>query len=374
MMAASGATLYTAWIDIGLKGLDKVQSYMQSAVNVVQASTTQISSMFSRSESAIHSFIGAANPMAMNTFGASVEILKARIGQNFTPYVLQAAKAVQDLSRWIKEMNPETKKAIANWVMYGVAAAGAFYALNQILAVSRAIVANPLALAILGIAAAAVKAGADMDKMIKSMDAAIERGERMKKGIFTEREYNGSTAEAIVNDSSMTKDEKIAKAKELKAKMIAESHQLAADNKNDTFGKQASTTFQWAKGQLGFEDSTANDAKKMEELNNEIGLLTNAIDKMAADKPIEFTAEANLPRRAGAGNNRLMLGAMGGMQGGGGTQSLDSSYSRLNAGALGMNDLQRELLKIQMESLVQTRDMSTDVSSMLDILGRAVGL
>jgi len=373
-MAASGATLYTAWIDIGLKGLDKVQSYMQSAVNVVQASTTQISSMFSRSESAIHSFIGAANPMAMNTFGASVEILKARIGQNFTPYVLQAAKAVQDLSRWIKEMNPETKKAIANWVMYGVAAAGAFYALNQILAVSRAIVANPLALAILGIAAAAVKAGADMDKMIKSMDAAIERGERMKKGIFTEREYNGSTAEAIVNDSSMTKDEKIAKAKELKAKMIAESHQLAADNKNDTFGKQASTTFQWAKGQLGFEDSTANDAKKMEELNNEIGLLTNAIDKMAADKPIEFTAEANLPRRAGAGNNRLMLGAMGGMQGGGGTQSLDSSYSRLNAGALGMNDLQRELLKIQMESLVQTRDMSTDVSSMLDILGRAVGL
>ena len=293
MMAASGATLYTAWIDIGLKGLDKVQSYMQSAVNVVQASTTQISSMFSRSESAIHSFIGAANPMAMNTFGASVEILKARIGQNFTPYVLQAAKAVQDLSRWIKEMNPETKKAIANWVMYGVAAAGAFYALNQILAVSRAIVANPLALAILGIAAAAVKAGADMDKMIKSMDAAIERGERMKKGIFTEREYNGSTAEAIVNDSSMTKDEKIAKAKELKAKMIAESHQLAADNKNDTFGKQASTTFQWAKGQLGFEDSTANDAKKMEELNNEIGLLTNAIDKMAADKPIEFKGTIN---------------------------------------------------------------------------------
>lgn len=375
MMAASGATLYTAWIDIGLKGLDKVQSYMQSAVNVVQASTTQISSMFSRSESAIHSFIGAANPMAMNTFGASVEILKARIGQNFTPYVLQAAKAVQDLSRWIKEMNPETKKAIANWVMYGVAAAGAFYALNQILAVSRAIVANPLALAILGIAAAAVKAGADMDKMIKSMDAAIERGERMKKGIFTEREYNGSTAEAIVNDSSMTKDEKIAKAKELKAKMIAESHQLAADNKNDTFGKQASTTFQWAKGQLGFEDSTANDAKKMEELNNEIGLLTNAIDKMAADKPIEFTAEANLPRRAGAGNNRLMLGAMGGMQGGGGgAQSLDSSYSRLNAGALGMNDLQRELLKIQMESLVETREAARDTSSILDILGRAVGM
>lgn len=374
-MAASGATLYTAWIDIGLKGLDKVQSYMQSAVNVVQASTTQISSMFSRSESAIHSFIGAANPMAMNTFGASVEILKARIGQNFTPYVLQAAKAVQDLSRWIKEMNPETKKAIANWVMYGVAAAGAFYALNQILAVSRAIVANPLALAILGIAAAAVKAGADMDKMIKSMDAAIERGERMKKGIFTEREYNGSTAEAIVNDSSMTKDEKIAKAKELKAKMIAESHQLAADNKNDTFGKQASTTFQWAKGQLGFEDSTANDAKKMEELNNEIGLLTNAIDKMAADKPIEFTAEANLPRRAGAGNNRLMLGAMGGMQGGGGgAQSLDSSYSRLNAGALGMNDLQRELLKIQMESLVETREAARDTSSILDILGRAVGM
>ena len=138
-MAASGATLYTAWIDIGLKGLDKVQSYMQSAVNVVQASTTQISSMFSRSESAIHSFIGAANPMAMNTFGASVEILKARIGQNFTPYVLQAAKAVQDLSKYIKDMDPETKKAIANWVLYGTAAAGAFYALSKGLAVMNAI-------------------------------------------------------------------------------------------------------------------------------------------------------------------------------------------------------------------------------------------
>ena len=95
----------------------------------------------------------------------------------------------------------------------------------------------------------------------------------------------------------------------------------------------------------------------------------------SADKPIEFTAEANLPRRAGAGNNRLMLGAMGGMQGGGGgAQSLDSSYSRLNAGALGMNDLQRELLKIQMESLVETREAARDTSSILDILGRAVGI
>lgn len=374
MMAATGATLYAAWIDIGLKGLDKVQSYMQSAVNVVQASTSQISSMFNRSESAIHSFIGAANPMAMNTFGASVEILKARIGQNFTPYVLQAAKAVQDLSKYIKDMDPETKKAIANWVLYGTAAAGAFYALSKGLAVMNAIAANPLAIVLLGIGAAAIKLSQDMDKMTKSMDAAIERGERMKKGIFTQKEYNGSTAEAIVNDSSMTKEEKIAKAKELKAQMVAQSQQLAADNRNDTFGKQASTTFQRAKGMLGFEDSTANDAKKMEELNNEIGLLTNAIDKMAADKPIEFTAEANLPRRAGGSNNRLMLGAMGGMQGGGGTQSLDSSYSRLNAGALGMNDLQRELLKIQMESLVETREAARDTSSILDILGRAVGI
>ena len=195
MMAASGATLYTAYIDIGLKGLDKIQSYMNSAIAAVQSSTSQISSMFAKSESAIHNFVGAANPLAMNTFGASVEILKARIGQSFTPYVLQAAKAVQDLSKYIKDMDPETKKAIANWVMYGVAAAGAFYALSKGLDIMKLMAANPLAIVLLGIGAAAIKLSQDMDKMTKSMDAAIERGERMKKGIFTQKEFNGSTAE-----------------------------------------------------------------------------------------------------------------------------------------------------------------------------------
>lgn len=369
-MAASGGSLYTAWIDIGLKGLDKVQSYMNSAVKTVQSSTSQISSLFGQSESAIHSFVGAANPLAMNTFSASVEILKARIGQSFTPYVLQASKAVQDLANWIKNLDPETKKSIANWVMYGTAAAGAFYALTKVLDVMKMLTANPLAAVLLGIGAAAIKAGQDMDKMIKSMDAAIERGERMKKGIFTEKEFKGSVADAIVNDSEMTKEEKIAKAKEMMAQMQGESHQIAASNRNDTLSKQASTTFQWAKGQLGFEDSTQTDAKKMEKLNNEIGLLANAIEKMSSGKDIEFTDESKIAKKGKEGN-RLMLGGMGG---GGGVGSVDNAYNKINAGALGMNDTQRELLKIQMESLVETRDMASDISSLTEMVQRAAGL
>lgn len=373
-MAGSSGSLYTAFIDIGLKGLDKVDKYMKDAVSSVQNHMGRIGEIFTQSDGAIKSFVGAANPLAMNTFGASVELLKARIGQSFTPYILQASKAIQDLGNWIKNIDPETKKSIANWVMYGTAAAGAFYALSKGLDVMKMLAANPLALVLLGIGAAAIKASQDMDKMTQSMDAAIERGERMKKGVFTQKEFTGSTADAIANDGSMTTEQKIAKAREMKAKMEAESHQIASNNRNDTFGKQAATTFQWAKGQLGFEDSTQTDAKKMEKLNNEIGLLTDTIDKLSANKPIQFTDEANIPKKGKGGDNRLLLGAMGGSQGGGGSMSLDSAYGRLNAGALGQNDLQREMMKIQQETLLETRETAKDTSSITDILKKAVGL
>lgn len=374
-MAGSSGSMYTAFIDIGLRGLDKVKSYMNAAVNAVQSSTSQISNSFLQSQQAITSFVGAANPLAMNTFGASVELLKARIGQSLTPYVMQASKAIQDLQNWIKGLDPETKKSIANWIMYGTAAAGAFYALSKGLDIMKAVAANPLALVLLAMGAAALKAASDMDRLNKSMDAAIERGERMKKGIYTEKEHKGSVAAAILDDTSMSKEEKIAKAKEMHAKLTGEAHQIAADNANDTFMKQAGTTYQWAKGMLGGDDQTQIDAKKIEGLNNQIKMLEDAINKLNTGEQVKYTAEGSIPKKKPAGGSGLMLGAMGGAGGGGGSiGSLDNAYSRINSGALGMNEIQREMLKIQQESLAETRETAGDTSSILDVLKRAAGL
>lgn len=370
-MAGSSGSLYTAFIDIGLKGLDKVQSYMKTAVAAVQSSTSQISNSFMSSQQAIHSFVGAANPLAMNTFSASVELLKARIGQSFTPYILQASKAVQDLGRWIKDLDPETKKQIANWVMYGTAAAGAFYALSKGLDVMKMLAANPLAMVLLGIGAAAIKVSQDMDRMTKSMDAAIEAGERMKKGVFTKGEYNRSAAGAIETDESMTKEQKLAKALKVRERLTDEVRSQSRAGANQGYYASAKDA---ALGAFGQTNNTEEQQSSIQLKLKEAGMIDELISRLKeGDKGPKFTAEADIAKRKG-GDNRLMLGAMGGGQGGGGSTSLDSAYGRLNAGALGQNEIQREILKIQQESLLETRETAKDTSSILDMLKGAAGL
>ncbi len=366
----SGGLLSKVFVEIGYKGFDKIDKYMSNAVASFKNGVGTINNVLS----SMNSVVGSASPLAVNTFNASLEVLKARVGQQLTPFVLQSAKAIQDLSNWIKNLDPEMKKSIANWVMYGTAAAGAFAVLNAGLHVVKAVAANPLALVLLTTAAAAIKVSQDMDKMVKSMDAAIERGERMKKGIYTAKEFAGSTAEAIYNDPEMSREQKIDKAKELRDRLTSQAKEINAANSNDTFGKQAKTTGIKVSSMLfGTEDTVASDAKKSGNLINEIAMLTDTINKLSENKAVEFTDESKLPTKKKGSDNRLLLGALGG-SGSAGVSSLDGSYNKLNSAALGGNDLQRELLKIQQETLIETQNQAKDTTSILDTLRRAFGI
>jgi len=48
---------------------------------------------FRRGASSILDFTRAGSPLAFNTLGASIELLKARIGTSFTPIILSASKS-----------------------------------------------------------------------------------------------------------------------------------------------------------------------------------------------------------------------------------------------------------------------------------------
>lgn len=366
----ASANLYTAFIDIGMKGLDKVKSYMDSAVKAVQTSTAQINNAFSISTSAIQSFVGAASPSAMNTFGGSMEILKARIGQSFTPYILDAAKAMQNLANWVKNIDPETKKQIASWIAYGTAAAGGFVVLSKLAGVLEVISKNPLAVVLLGIGAAALKAASDMDKLNKSMAENIDKMQRMKQGTFTEKEFKGGVADAILGDDSMSQEQKIAKAKEMLEKIKAETQKM---NKEGMERGNLSSTKDYLLDKMGFENKTFDDMKKVEGNMTQIGMLEGLIKKLSANEPVTFASEESVKKPKSA-KDRLMLGAMGGSGGGGGIGSLDSAYSKINSGALGMNDIQRELLKIQQEELKVMQNNEKKTDGILSALQSAMGL
>ena len=364
----ASANLFTAYIDIGMKGLDKVKSYMDSAVKAVQSSTSQISNAFSISTSAIQSFVGAASPAAMNTFGGSVEILKARIGQSFTPYILDAAKAVQNLANWVKNIDPDTKKQVASWIAYGTAAAGGFVILSKLAGLLEVVSKNPLAVVLLGIGAAALKAAADMDKLNKSMAESVDKMQRMKQGTFTEKEFKGGVADAILGDSSLTQEQKLAKAKEMLEKIKAETQKM---NKEGMERGNLSSTKDYLLDKMGFENKTFDDMKKVEGNMTQIGMLEGLIKKLSNNEKVTFASEESV-KKPGS-KDRFMLGAMGG-SGAGSIGGLDSAYNKLNSGALGMNDIQRELLKIQQEELktLQSNEKKTD--GILSALQSAMGL
>lgn len=363
---AGSANLFTAFIELGYKGFDKVDKYMKDAVRAVQTGTAQINNAFSMSANAIQGFVSAANPAAMNTFGGSVEILKARIGQSFTPYILDAAKAVQNLATWVKNLDPETKKQIASWVAYGTAAAAGFVVLTKLASVLEIISKNPLAVVLLGIGAAALKAAVDMDKLNKSMSDSIDKMQRMKQGTFTEKEFKGGVADAILGDDSMSKDQKLAKAKEMLEKIKAETQKMSKEGMNRG---NLSTAKDYALDKMGLQNQTFDDMKKVQGNMQQIGMLEGLILKLSKNEKVSFASEESV-KKPTSNKDRLMLGAMGG---GGTVGGLDNAYNKLNAGALGGNDVQRELLKIQMEELKTMQSQERKTDGILTSLQRAMG-
>jgi hypothetical protein len=334
---------------------------MKDAVRAVQTGTAQINNAFSMSTNAIQSFVTAANPAAMNTFGGSVEILKARIGQSFTPYILDAAKAVQNLATWVKNLDPETKKQIVSWVAYGTAAAGAFVILAKFSALLEIVSKNPLAVVLLGIGAAAVKAAVDMDKLNNSLSDVVVKMQRMQKGTFTQKEFKGSAADAILGDDSLSKEQKIAKAKEIAERLRTEAKQMSKEGMERS---SISSTKDYILNKMGMENKTFDDMKKVQGNMQQIGMLEGLIAKLSKNEKVTFASEESV-KKPTSNKDRLMLGAMGG---GGSIGGLDNAYTKLNAGALGGNDIQRELLKIQQEELkyMQEQARSTgDISSAL---------
>lgn len=366
-MAASG-NLYTAWIDIGLKGFDRIQKGMKDAVSEVKRGMGDIGGWFSTTQGAIERFVGAANPLAMNTFGGSIELLKARIGQSFTPYILQASRAIQDLGNWVKNLDPDTKKQIASWVMYGTAAAGAVFVFSKFASVLTEIYNHPLAVAFLAAAAAAMKLNEEVSKVNKSMLDSIDVNERMKKGVLTEKEYKGSAAEAI-ETSGQNDAQKLLDARLTRNKLVLEGRMAALKGGNRA---QLGNDIDTVKEGLGLENITNDSKRKVNYSLKELGLIDDLISRLESGKGgPKFTAESEIKKRTAG--NQLLLGGVGGAGGGGSIGSLDSAYNKINAGALGMNDIQREILKIQMDSLAETRDTARDTSSILDTLRQATG-
>jgi hypothetical protein len=80
---------------------------------------------FAAGTAAITGFVAAASPDALNTLTGSFKILAAEIGRAFVPYVIRAAYAVQEAARRFRSLSGDQKESIAQWLLWGTAAAGA---------------------------------------------------------------------------------------------------------------------------------------------------------------------------------------------------------------------------------------------------------
>lgn len=72
----------------------------------------------------IAALVSAIDPSAISTLGDSIGMLAGRIGESFTPFVLQASEALQGMSRWVNGLDASTKSSLASVVSYGVVGLG----------------------------------------------------------------------------------------------------------------------------------------------------------------------------------------------------------------------------------------------------------
>lgn len=318
-------------------------------------------SSFRRGSAAILDFSRSGSPLAFNTLSASVELLKSRVGSAFTPVILSAAKSVQQLSDWIKNLDPETRKTIATWTALGVAGAGLIYMFGGLVvavgkfafSVAAFAYANPLVTSLLAVAGAAAKAYYEIERL----KVLREEGEKARIRIAS-----GGMTEADVEGSVYAKElEGIADPKKRKARAQEMADQLIQKGKGLEQQYDEQSGF-WNGGALKslFTGAAVNTAGEIQKINKELQIIANYFN--AADTGAKPTVARSDSKPVALSGARGLAGAKAG------TGSLDAAYSGLNNLALGMDDIQRQILKEQMEATKAAQESAKNIQSIQDWL------
>lgn len=120
---------FDKWIDGQRQFRDNMDRIQRSVRDVTQFSAWG----FAAATASITGWVQAASPAHWATLSGSIQLVSASIGTMFLPYVEQAIDYVQDLYYWFKELDPETKKSIASWTMWGVAGMAALVFVPRLL-------------------------------------------------------------------------------------------------------------------------------------------------------------------------------------------------------------------------------------------------
>lgn len=346
-------TLYKAFIEIGYKGFDKVGQYMTKAVSDVQKGLNNLNGAMSGWQQSMASFAQSGSPLAFNTLGASVELLKTRIGTAFTPVLLMASKSIQQLADWVKSLDPETRKMIATWTTLGVVGVGLAATLGNLVAsfvklawaASTWVISNPFVLGLAAISAAAGYAWLKLTQLENQMAKIAETSKRIDSGNINQEDINssyvGKKLMAVNDPEKRTKqaERNLEILEKRKKQLMGEVGDMGMGNDTlNQIGTGADVLGLFGKSLVGAQKD------EYEQLTRDIAITKQFIStgKKGAKPTIAATPKAD---------DGFSLSGMRGMMGAkAGTGSLDSAYSGLNNMALGQDDIQRRILKEQQEA------------------------
>lgn len=326
---------------------------------------------FRKGASALLDFSRAGSPLAFSTLGASVELLKARIGTSFGPVILAVAKSIQDFSRWIKELDPDTKKMIATWTAATVAGAGLYAVFGNLvvaigkfgIAVATWAVSNPLLTGLVLIAGTAAKVYYELSRLERFKAESEENDKRIMGGGLTEDDISGSKyASKLLKIKDAEQRLKLIReaATEVYGKQLAKNDELQDAKRFGFLGMNATKTLFTGKASRISEELTA--------LNKEQSILNKMLDDAKAGKDTEVKA-SDKPK------SDFALSGLKGLFGGrSGTGALDSAYSNLNNLALGMDPIQRQILLEQQASTAELRNNHKTTKNILELLWGATSL
>lgn len=341
---AANLKLATAFVDLSLKGMSAVMTGLNTMRNKLQGWVGPLADNFQSAQSAVLGFVGAASPQAMNTFTGSVRLVSAVIGTALVPHIIEASRWIQKMAQYIRDMSPETKQQIADWIKWGVVVMGAVYAFTKLNSIISMVVAHPLAATFLAVAAAIMKVNADMDKMISKMNEAVDVMKRMKEGVYTEGEYKRSAAAAIEEDESLSPEEKMKQAKAARDRLTAE---VKAQSKEGINRGMFGSTLDYGLGSIGITNKTDELQQSVQQKLKEAGMLDNLIKRLGSGEKAKFTAAADINK--GKGNDGLLMAGAGVGGGGGGAMSLESAFMANAQAALAQDEISQKILQAQLE-------------------------
>lgn len=355
----------TAFIQLSLKGGAAVIAGMNNMRKSIASSLAPLSDNFKQLEASALGFVSAASPQAIRTLQGSATLLSATIGTALVPQIIAASKWIQQLANYIREMNPETKQSIANWVGYAAAVMGAVYVFTKLNSIFSMIVANPVAATFLAISAAILKVTADTDRMISKMNETVEVMDRMKKGKYTEKEYKSSAAAAIEGGGG-TPEEQLKKAQAVRDRLAAD---VKAKSNHYANRDVLYTLRDRAKGAMGQRNQLEEDQYSVEQKLKEAGMLDDLIGRLQNKKGgPKFTAKEDLQK---GGSGVTLAGAgVGGSGGGGGATSLENAFMQSAQASLAADDIQQKILQAQLEGNVATQKTAQAMERVADATER----